>query len=213
MSMLTTSHQMSFYKIVKKKGSGHLKTTVWKTNTYELGPVKDKNIDSYSDEEHIQRPPTCKFACKRQDDCVPVVVEEHDGCILRAWRSLHSEQRLFIKAVMDSIDILTEHFDSLNLYDVRRRCNISFNKGWKEPEFRTTTVHDLQTKRPITNPERFLYCHATMHPEWTAEFENKFHEDLIKEYRIALNEPGISEETKEVFEQVMNIHKRRKMTK
>ena len=28
MSMLTTSHQMAFYKTVKMKGSGHLKTTV-----------------------------------------------------------------------------------------------------------------------------------------------------------------------------------------
>ena len=213
MSMLTTSHQMSFYKTVKKKGSGRLKTTVCKTNTYELGHVKDKNIDSYSDEEHIQRPPTCKFACKRQDDCVPVVVEERDRHILTAWRSLRSEPRLFIKAVMDSIDILTEHFGSLNLFDVRRRRNISFDKGWKEPEFRTTTVRDLQTKRPIMSPERFLYCHATMHPEWTPEFENKFHQDLIEQYRRALNEPGISDETREVFEQVMNIHKRLKTTK
>ena len=174
MSMLTTSHQMSFYKTVKKKGSGRLKTTVCKINTYELGHVKDKNIDWYSDEEHIQRPPTCKFACKRQDDCVPVVVEERDHCILTAWRSLRSEPRLFIKAVMDSIDILTKHFGSLNLFDVRRRHNISFDKGWKEPAFRTTTVCDLQAKRPITSPERFLYCHATMHPEWTPKFENKF---------------------------------------
>ena len=118
MSMLTTSHQMSFYKTVKKKGSGCSKMTMCKTNTYELGHVKHKNIDSYSDEEHIQRPPTCKFTCKRQDDCVPIVVEECDVRILRAWRSLQSEPRLFIRAVMDSIDILTKHFGSLNLYNV-----------------------------------------------------------------------------------------------
>ena len=118
MSMLTTSHQMSFYKTVKKKGSGHLKMTVCKTNTYKLGHVKDKKFDSYSDEEHIQRPPTCRFACKCQEDCVPVVVEERDGRILRAWKNLHSEPRLFIKALMDSIDILTKHFGSLNLYNV-----------------------------------------------------------------------------------------------
>ena len=79
--------------------------------------------------------PHVDSACKRQEDCVPVVVEECDGRILRAWKNLCSEPRLFIKALMDSIDILTEHFGSLNLYDVRRRCNISFDKGWKEPEF------------------------------------------------------------------------------
>ena len=119
-SMLTTLHQMSFYKTVKR-GSGRLKMTVCKTNTYELGHVKDKDIDSYSDEEHIQRPPTSRCACKHQHNCVPVVVEERDAHIIRAWTSLRSELRLFIKAVMDSIDILTEHFGSLTLYDVRRK--------------------------------------------------------------------------------------------
>ena len=34
MSMLTTSHQMAFYKMVKVRGSGCLKTTVCRTHTY-----------------------------------------------------------------------------------------------------------------------------------------------------------------------------------
>ena len=37
MSMLTTSHQIAFYKMVKMRGSGRLKTTVCRTHTYELG--------------------------------------------------------------------------------------------------------------------------------------------------------------------------------
>ena len=52
-----------------------------------------------------------------------------------------------------------------------------------------------------------------MNPEWTPEFENKFHEDLIEQYRRAMNELRISEESKQVFEQVMNIHKRHKTSK
>ena len=66
---------------------------------------------------------------------MPVVVEEHDACMIRLWTSLCSEPRLFIKAVMDSVDILTEHFGSLNLINVRRKCNNAFTKGWKEPEY------------------------------------------------------------------------------
>ena len=65
----------------------------------------------------------------------------------------------------------------------------------------------------ITNPERFLYCPATMHPEWTPEFEHKFHDDLIEQYRRALNKSGISPESREVFEEVINIHKRCKTTR
>ena len=34
MSMLTTSHKMAFYKTVKMKGSGRLKTTLGRTHTY-----------------------------------------------------------------------------------------------------------------------------------------------------------------------------------
>ena len=89
-----------------------------RTNTYELGHVKDKNIDLYKDEEHIQKPPTCLFGCQCKDDCEPVIIEECDDCILRLWKSLHSEPRPFIKAVMDSVDILAEHFSSLNLIEV-----------------------------------------------------------------------------------------------
>ena len=46
MSMLTTSHQMAFYKTVKMKGSGRLKTTVCRTHTYKLGHVKDLESDT-----------------------------------------------------------------------------------------------------------------------------------------------------------------------
>ena len=58
MSMLTTSHQMAFYKMVKMRGSGHLKTTVCRTHTYELGHVKDLKADTYKDEPHIQNHPS-----------------------------------------------------------------------------------------------------------------------------------------------------------
>ena len=113
--------------------------------------------DSYAGEPHIQKPPRVQYQCK-QVDCVPIFVEERDVRVIGFWTSLRSEPRLFIKAVLDSIDILAEHFGSLKLVDVRRRRNNAFNKGWKEPEYRKTTVGDLQTKRVIPNPERFLYC-------------------------------------------------------
>ena len=59
MSMLTTLHQMAFYKMVKMRGSGCLKTMVCRTHTYELGHVKDLKADTYKDEFHIQKPPKC----------------------------------------------------------------------------------------------------------------------------------------------------------
>ena len=206
MSMLTTSHQMAFYKTVKMRGSGHLKTTVCRTHTYELGHVKDLKADTYKDEPHIQKPPKCYSTGE-------TVMVESDPQILQAWAELCGEPKMFIHAVMHAIDILAEHFSTLDLKDVKRKCNKAFNMGWKEPEFRMTTVHDLQTKREIQNPDRFIHCKATMEPELAGDFEDKLHADFEEKYRKAMEEPGISEECRKYFEDAMNSHKRYKTSK
>ena len=135
---------MAFYKTVKMKGSGHLKTTVCRMHTYELGHVKDLKSDMYKDEPHIQKPPKCYSAGQK-------LLVEMDDDIMEAWEHLCAEPKMFIHAVMHAVDILAEHFSSLDLKDVKRKRNKAFNKRWKEPEFRTTTVRDLQKKR---NPDR-----------------------------------------------------------
>ena len=206
MSMLTTLHQMAFYKMVKMKGSGHLKTTVCRTHTYELGHVKDLKSDTYKDEPHIQKPPKCYSAGQK-------LLVEMDDDIMEAWEDLRAEPKMFIHAVMHAVDILAEHFSSLDLKDVKRKCNKAFNKGWKEPEFRMTTVHDLQTKREIQNLDRFIHCKATMEPQVPGAREDQLHADFAEYYRKALQEPGLSEECRKLFEETMNSHKRRKTSK
>ena len=73
---------------------------------------------------------------------------------------------------MYAVDILAEPFSTLNLKEVKRMHNKAFNKEWKEPEYRMMTVRDLQTKRDIQNPDRFLYCKASMDPELAGDFED-----------------------------------------
>ena len=120
---------------------------------------------------------------------------------------------MFIHAVMHAVDILAEHFSSLDLKEVKRKHNKAFNKGWKEPEFKTTTVRDLQTKREIQNPDRFIHCKATMEPQVPGAREDQLHADFAEYYRKALQEPGLSEECRQLFEETMNSHKRRKNSK
>ena len=43
------------------------------------------------------------------------------------------------------------------------------------------TVHDLQTKREIQNPDRFIHCKATMEPELAGEFEDKLHAEFAEQ--------------------------------
>ena len=192
MSMLTTSHQMAFYKTVKMRGSGHLKTTMCRTHTYELGHVKDLKADTYTGE---------------------TVMVESDPQILKAWAELCGEPKMFIHAVMHAIDILAEHFSTLDLKDVKRKHNKAFNMGWKEPEFRMTIVHDLQTKREIQNPDRFIHYKATMEPELAGDFEDKLYAEFAEQYRKAMEEPDISDDCRKYFEDAMNSHKRHKTSK
>ena len=124
MCMLTTSHQMTFYKTVKMKGSGHLKTMVCRTHTYELGHVKNMKSDPYKDEPHIQKSPKCYSTGQ-------ILLVETDPDILKAWEDLHGEPKMFIHAVMHAVDILAEHFSTFYLKDVKRKCNKAFNIGWK----------------------------------------------------------------------------------
>ena len=98
MSMLITSHQMAFYKMVKMRGSGRLKTTVCRTHTYELAHVKDLKADTYKDEPHIQKPPKCYSTGE-------TIMVESDHQILQAWAELRGEPKMFIHAVMHTIDI------------------------------------------------------------------------------------------------------------
>ena len=120
---------------------------------------------------------------------------------------------MFIHAVMHAVDILAEHFSTLDLKDVKRKRNKAFNIRWKEPEFRMTTVCDLQTKREIQNPDRFIHCKATMEPELAGACEDQLHADFSIYYRKSLQEPGLSEECRKLFEDTMNSHKRCKTSK
>ena len=112
------------------------------------------------------------------------------------------------QTVIHAIDILAEHFSTLDLKDVKRKCNKAFNMGWQEPEFRMMTVRDLKTKREIQNPNRFIHC-----TELAGDFEDKLHAEFAEQYRKAMEEPGISEDCRKYFEDAMNSHKRCKTSK
>ena len=148
--------------------------------------------DTYKDEPHIQKPPKCYSTGE-------TVMVESDPQILQAWAELHGEPKMFIHAVMHAIDILAEHFSTLDLKDVKRKCNKAFNMGKKEPEFRMMTVRDLQTKREIENLDRLIHCKATMVPELTGDFEDKLDADFEEKYRKVMEEPGISEEHRDTL--------------
>ena len=90
---------------------------------------------------------------------------EKDKSILDSWKALRFEQRKFLYAVVDATDILVAYLSLLNLKEVLSKRNLAFIVGWKEPNFVYTNVCNLQTKREIICPERFLYLKSTMEPD------------------------------------------------
>ena len=112
---------------------------------------------------------------------------EHDQSIMECWKSLRSGLRMFLHAVSNAIDILVEHFSSINLAKVANKRNDAFRMGWREPDFLSTSVHDLQTRRMIMNPERFLYSKANMNPN-PIEVDNRFHAKMEGGYSIMLRD-------------------------
>ena len=65
----------------------------------------------------------------------------------------------------------------------------------------------------MQNLDRFIHCKATIEPELADARQDQLHADFAEYYRKMLQEPGHSEECRKLFEDTMNLHKRRKTSK
>ena len=132
---------------------------------------------------------------------------EHDPSIMECWKSLRSGLRMFLHAVSNAIDILVEHFSSMDLAKVTKKRDDAFRMGWREPDFLSTSVSDdLKTRRMIINPERFLYSRANMNPN-PIEVENRFHAQMEGGYSLTLRDPSMSPSLRMAMEERLNYHK------
>ena len=170
-----------------------------KLNTYNLRQVDyhDRNRDA----EEIQNLPT-HLQVGGMNNSVTEWLED-DSSILDSWKALRSEQRMFLYAVIDAIDILVAHLGSLNLKEVQSKRNQSFIVGGKEPDFLYTNVHDLQ----IIHPKRFLYSKSTMELDANIKAEEQIHAKFEALHRRALQDEGSSAKCKKCFEDGLNIYK------
>ena len=130
---------------------------------------------------------------------------EHDESIIECWKSLRSGLRMFLHAVSTAIDILVEHFSSMDLAKVVNKRHDAFKMGWKEPDFWSTSVHDLQTRRTIINSERFLYSRANMNQS-PIEEENRLHAEMEGGYIVTLRD-SMSPTVRAAMEERLNFHR------
>ena len=111
---------------------------------------------------------------------------------------------MFLHAVSTAIDILVEYFSFKDLVKVTNKRHDTFKMGWKEPDFRSTSVCDLQTRRTIINPERFLYSRANMNPNPIEE--NRLHAEMEGGYIVILRD-SMSPTVRAAMEKRLNFHR------
>ena len=202
--MLMTSEHFHFYRSMKN--GKRIKTTHWQTNSYKLGHVGEQDI---YDKDWLQKPPTLVQEIPVEVDggimMQKIQLSEHDKSIIECWKSLRSGLRMFLHAVSTAIDILVEHFSSMDLAEVVNKRHDGFKMGWKEPDFWSTTVRNLQTRRTIINPERFLYSRANMNPN-PIEDENRLHAEMEGGYIVMLGD-SMSPTVRVTMEERLNFHR------
>ena len=130
---------------------------------------------------------------------------EHDVSIMASWKSLRSELKKFLYAVSDAIDILVEHLSSMDLEEVTNKRAEAFTMGWRDPDFLFTGVCELQTKRKIENPQRFVHSKANMNPD-AIEYDSKYHADMKGIYSLMLKDPRLSDDVMMALEELINYY-------
>ena len=197
--MLTTSEHFHFYRSMKN--GKRIKTTHSQTNSYQLGQVGEQDL---YEEDWLEKPPTLVQEISVVGNGGTMVEKiqwsEYDPSIMECWKSLMQY------VVSNAIDILVEHFSSINLAKVTNKRANAFSMGWREPDFLFTGVCELKTKRIIINPARFLYSRANMHL-YAIERENRFLSQLEGGYSVVLRDPNMSPDLRTTMEERVNYHK------
>ena len=133
---------------------------------------------------------------------------------MASWNSLRSELK---NSCMQCQMQLTFWLNTL-LPSISQKSKIrepqSFTMGWKESDFLSANVHELQTKRHIENSERFLNSKANMELN-AIESEDKHHAKMEGAYSLVMRNPRIPDNCKKDLEEARNFHwnKRQKRLK
>ena len=82
--------------------------------------------------------------------------------IVDTWKKMRSELKKMVLAILHAVDIIAEYLSSIGIEEAAVKRKQSYNRGFTEPFFLTTSERDLKSRRPILSPEKFVYCTRTM---------------------------------------------------
>ena len=95
-----------------------------------------------------------------------------------------------VLAILHAVDIIAEYLSSIDIKEAAVKRKQSYDRGFTEPFFLTTSERDLKSRRPILSPEKFVYCTRTMEGVMTPDELSEFNKMMFNHYQNVLINGG-----------------------
>ena len=121
---------------------------------------------------------------------------------------MRSELKKIVLAILHAVDVIAEYLSTVDLKEAAAKRERSYDRGFKEPFFLSTSERDLKSQRPIVSPENFIYCRQTMEGVMTQDQLHDFHKMMFNHYREVLINGGdeVNEEVSKMCTEGMAKH-------
>ena len=95
-----------------------------------------------------------------------------------------------VLAIPHAVDIIAEYLSSIDIEDAAAKRKQSYDRGFTEPFFLTTSERDLKSMRPILLSEKFIYCTKMMEGVMSADELTEFNKIMFAHYQNVLLNGG-----------------------
>ena len=127
---------------------------------YDLDPVRDLTEDLDKTLPELADPP--KYCVPSDDGAFIKEYEEGLQYMVDTWKKMRSELKKMVLAILHAVDIIAEYLSSVDIKDAATKRKWSYERGFTEPFFLSTSERDLKSRKPILSPEKFIYCTRMM---------------------------------------------------
>ena len=155
---------------------------------YDLEPVRDIEKDLDKTLPELADPP--KYCIQSENGGFINEYEEGLQHIVDTWKKMRSEPKKMVLAILHAVDIIAEYLSSVDIEEAAAKRKQSYDRGFIEPFFLTTSERDLKSKRPILSPEKFVYCTRMIEGAMTPDELSEFNKMMFNHYRNALINGG-----------------------
>ena len=186
--MLTTNESITFFDAFKDRDTKRIRVTFHELPKYDLDPVQDLGKDLDKSLPELADPP--KYCIPSDDGGFNKEYEEGLQHIVDTWKKMRSEPKKMVLAILHAVDIIAEYLSGIDIEEAAVKRKQSYDRGFTEPFFLTTSERDLKSRRPILSPEKFVYCTRTMEGVMTPDELSEFNKMMFNHYRNVLINGG-----------------------